>query len=131
MADDIILYDNVKFSDLLREIHTTSREKRTKIDDLITTMASFITNTSQASVIAPIISDYLDSGIKNDEQLVKLGQLVQRMKNKSTSDNIFSDEERDRLMKDIEDLNFESAEDVHSKPPDQQNELNRFLNSGG
>ena len=63
MFDDEI-FDGKKFSDLLKEIHTNSKRKEKQINSLIAQL--------------PLIKDYLDVGVKNDDALIKMAGIIQR-----------------------------------------------------
>ena len=61
-----------------------------------------------ATLIVPLIKEYLEIGVKNDEQLVKLATIIQRMQNSSTNsgDNpfIISEAEKTQLLSSIDKL---------------------------
>ena len=67
-----------------------------------------IKTANDAMVIVPMIKDYLDVGVRNDEQLIKLAAIVQRIvsSNTSTDENgggfALSDDERKQLMEEAE-----------------------------
>ena len=66
-----------------------------------------ISNVGDATVIVPMIKDYLEVSVKNDDALVKLAAVVQRLVTASTKDddgNEFglSEEERKRLLEEAE-----------------------------
>ena len=59
--------------------------------------------------LIPMIKEYLDINVKNDEQLVKLATVVQRLiaaENKGGSESEFglSDKEKEQLLKSIDDV---------------------------
>jgi hypothetical protein len=69
-----------------------------------------VKDTGSATVIAPMIKDYMDVGVKNDDQLVKLSAVLQRLINSNGSSNseqgggdfILTDEEKNQLLKNVE-----------------------------
>ena len=108
---DIELFKGKNLSDLFEEIYTNSKNKREQIKDLISSLSPLIEGIGDATLLVPLIKDYLDIGVKNDEQLVKLAQIVQRVssdKNNSNSDQDWWN------SGDIQDL-IKSAEVTDSK----------------
>ena len=64
-------------------------------------MHPLIKNISDATILVPLIKDYLDVGIKNDDMLVKMASIVQRAQTRSESegsDFSLSDDERKQLL---------------------------------
>jgi len=95
------IFDGKNFSDLLKEIHTNSKKKDKQINSLIAQLHPLIKNISDATILVPLIKDYLDVGIKNDDMLVKMASIVQRAMNRSESeggDFNLSDEEKKQLL---------------------------------
>lgn len=100
---DIELFDNVTFSDLMKDIYYNSKVKQKKIEDLIENLTPLMNNLSDVVLTAPIIKDYLDIGVKNDDHLLKLASVVQRYSsNASKSSNsdmlLLSEDEKLQLM---------------------------------
>ena len=73
------VFEGKTFSDLLKEIHKNSSDKKQQIELLISEVTSFMTDADTAVQIVPLIAQYLEVGVKNDEQLVKLAVVVQRL----------------------------------------------------
>tara|TARA_Y100001963_G_C6510110_1_gene321746 strand:- start:46 stop:450 length:405 start_codon:yes stop_codon:yes gene_type:complete len=98
------MFDGTNFEDLAKDIYENQKLKKTQIDLLIQELHSFIQTAEDALMIAPIIKEYFDVSVKNDEHLVKLASVVQRYVSKSkesnSDDNAFglSDKEKDELM---------------------------------
>ena len=100
---DIELFDNVTFSDLMKDIYYNSKVKQKNIEDLIENLTPLMNNLSDVVLTAPIIKDYLDIGVKNDDHLLKLASVVQRYSsNASKSGNsdmlLLSEDEKLQLM---------------------------------
>ena len=101
MSDEI--FKNKTFEDLAKDIYENQKLKKTQIDLLIQELHSFITTADDALVIAPIIKEYFDVSVKNDEHLVKLAAVIQRHLSKISSGEagsefILSDSEKEELM---------------------------------
>jgi len=110
---DFELYKGKKYSSVLKDIVINSDDKRNQIDILISDLRSVIKTANDAIVIVPLIKDYLDVGVRNDEQLVKLAAIVQRLisSNAQPGENqsgfALSDEERKQLMEEAEKITKE------------------------
>ena len=96
-----------KYSNLLKDVVINSEQKRDQIDILVSDLRSMIKTPNDAIVIVPLIKDYLDVGVRNDEQLVKLAAIVQRLvsnQNKGEEDGVggLSEEERQQLMEEAQ-----------------------------
>lgn len=105
---DFELYKSKKFSSLLKDVVINSEQKRTQIEILVTELRQMIKTPSDAMIIVPMIKDYLDVGVKNDEQLIKLAAIIQRILSAQTSADSnaggfsLSDEERKSLLAEAE-----------------------------
>jgi hypothetical protein len=106
MADmNLELFSGKTFSSLLQDIYKNSTDKKTQINKLISQLSPLVTNATEAAVIVPMIAEYLDVAVKNDEQLVKMAGIVQRLINAETTSNdgeLISASEREALMKQAE-----------------------------
>jgi hypothetical protein len=100
------IYKGKNFSGLCKDIVKNSENKKDQIDILISELRTLIKTVNDAIIVVPLIKDYYDIGIKNDEQLVKLAAVVQRLvaKGESTGEGssmILSDDERKQLMDEV------------------------------
>ena len=91
----------------MRDVYHNSKKKSRQIDTLIKSLEPMIKNVGDATVIVPLIKDYLEVSVKNDDALVKLAAVVQRLvssSNKEDDGNEFglSEEERKRLLEEAE-----------------------------
>jgi hypothetical protein len=72
------IFGNKSFSDLLKNIYDNSREKERQIKDLITSLKPLVADTQSALMVVPLIKEYLDVSVKNDDSLIKMAGIVQR-----------------------------------------------------
>jgi hypothetical protein len=97
------LFKGIKFSDLMSDVYHNSKKKDRQISQLISQLQPLIRNASDATVIVPLIKEYLEVGVKNDDHLVKLTAIAQRyISTKQTiqgNDSLLSDEEKEELLK--------------------------------
>jgi hypothetical protein len=76
---DIIVFKNKKFSDILKDIHDNSKEKENQISTLIQELRPMIKGVGEATIIVPLLAKYIEMGIKNDDNLIKLAGIIQRV----------------------------------------------------
>ena len=84
---EIELYDGQTYDELLKQIHENSNAKKIQIDTLINQLSKFVKNIDDATLLVPLLSDYLNISIKNDEQLIKLATIIQRFSKGTASSN--------------------------------------------
>jgi predicted type IV restriction endonuclease len=101
---DFEICDGKSFKDLCKDIITRSDSKKDQLDTLISDVRTLIKNANDAQVFLPRIKEFMDVGIKNDEQLVKLASVAQRLQSSqievSGGDTMgLSEEEKEELMK--------------------------------
>lgn len=106
MDTDFEIYKGKNFASLCKDIVKNSENKKDQIDILISELRTLIKTVNDAVIIVPLIKDYYDVGIKNDEQLVKLASIVQKLvaKGESTGEGnnmILSEDERKQLMEEV------------------------------
>jgi hypothetical protein len=108
MSADYELFKGTSFSDLMRDVYHNSKKKSRQIDTLIQELQPLVKNAGDATVIVPLIAEYLEVSVKNDDALVKLASIVQRLVSASSKGeddgNEFglSDEERKQLIQEAE-----------------------------
>ena len=74
-----VIFDNKTFSDLLKEIHTNQKKKGKQIGQLIAELRPLIQNLGDATVVVPLIKEYMEISVKNDDALLKMAAIVQRL----------------------------------------------------
>jgi hypothetical protein len=97
------LFKGTSFADLMSDVYHNSKKKDRQINQLIAQLQPLIKNASDATIIVPLIKEYLDVAVKNDDHLVKLTAIVQRyISTKQTisgADGLLSDEEKQQLLR--------------------------------
>ena len=115
MDNDIKIFGDKNFSDLSQEIYENNKLKKTQIDLLIQEVHGYIQGIEDIAIVGPIIKELMDVGIKNDDNLVKLATLYQRIMSKQPIDEgdvgLLSEEEKEQLMASLEDV----ADDLQKK----------------
>ena len=110
------LFGNKKFSDLLREIHVNQKDKEVQLRSLIEGLKPLITSPGEATMIVPLIKEYMELAIKNDDHLIKMASVVQRALNNKTngSDEWLTDEDKEMLFSTLQELDTK-IEDIEVK----------------
>ena len=72
------VFGKKKFSDILKEIYDNQKKKEQQITALIGELKPLINDIGDATLIVPLIKEYMELGIKNDEQLIKMATIIQR-----------------------------------------------------
>jgi len=106
-ALDNVVFGKKKFSDILSEIYDNQKTKQQQISGLISELKPLINDIGDATLIVPLIKEYMDIGVRNDEQLIKMATIVQRTLNNSSSEDALgiTDEEKAELMAELDKLN--------------------------
>jgi hypothetical protein len=102
----ITLFGKKTFADLLKEIHTNSSNKEKEIRNLIDNLKPFINSAGDAVIIVPLIKDYLDVSVKNDDLLIKMAGIVQRAmnSNQGSDELLLSDSDKEMLFQSMNEL---------------------------
>lgn len=98
---DAILFDGKTSSDIFKEIYQNSKKKDKQVNALIAELKPLIQNIGDAPVVVPLIKEYLEIGVKNDEHLIKMMAVIQRMNNNAASggsDSLLTDDELKQLQ---------------------------------
>jgi hypothetical protein len=103
---DSIVFGNKRFSDLLNEIYDNQTQKKQQISALISELKPLIQEIGDATLIVPLIKEYLEISVKNDEQLIKMATIVQRALQNINEDGELgiSEEEKQELLDEMERL---------------------------
>lgn len=108
MNTEYVIFDDKTFSDLLRDIYINSKKKETQINGLIDSLKPLIRNTADASMMVPLIKEYLEVSVKNDEHLVRLASIVQRLliavDKGDKDDGVLTDAERKQLLNEAQEI---------------------------
>ena len=104
---DNLIFGKKKFSDILSEIYDNQKKKEKQISGLISELKPLINDIGDATLIVPLIKEYMEIGVRNDEQLIKMATIVQRVINSSNSEDSLgiTEDEKNQLMEELEKLN--------------------------
>ena len=79
MAIDFEVFEGKSLSDVFKDIYDNSKRNKEQLEVLMKEVVGFIKDGDTAVQIIPMLKEYLEINVKNDEQLVKLATIVQRL----------------------------------------------------
>ena len=111
---DNIIFKKKKFSDILSEIYDNQKKKEAQITGLISELKPLINDIGDATLIVPLIKEYMEIGVRNDEQLIKMATIVQRALNNSSGEDSLgiTEEEKTQLLEELHKLNSNFEEKI-------------------
>ena len=111
MEKDFKIFDDKNFSDLSKEIYENSKLKKTQIDLLIQEVHGYIQGIEDIAIVGPVLKELFDVAVKNDDNLLKLATVIQRIMSKQQFDDsdisLLSDAEKEELINSLEDAAVE------------------------
>lgn len=124
MDNEFEIFKGKKFTDLCKDIYSNQESKKEQIEVLITELRPLIKKVEDAMIVVPLIKDYLNVSVANDEHLVKLAGIIQKI---MTSQNTNADgtpggmtaEEKKELWEEAEALRRASELIVNNKGDDE------------
>ncbi len=98
------VFGKKKFSDLLEEIYTNQKRKEEQISTLISELKPLIQDIGDATLVVPLLKEYLEISVKNDEQLIKMATIIQRsLQSEATDSEGFgmTEDEKQQLLNEV------------------------------
>jgi hypothetical protein len=103
---DSVVFGGKKFSDILEEIYNNQKKKDKQISALIAELKPLVQEIGDATLIVPLIKEYLEISVKNDEQLIKMATIIQRIISNNSegggSEFGISEEEKAQLLAELD-----------------------------
>ena len=136
MENDPEIYNGKTFSSLVRDIYNNSSNKKDQINQLIKDLRTMVKDVGSATVMAPMIKDYIDVSVRNDEQLIKLSAVLQRFINGTKSEEGggafgLSDKEKEQLLNNVREEIDEMAKHETEVDQDLEDLKNQVLDEDG
>ena len=109
MANDDEIFKGKSLSNLFEDIYKNTERNKTQLEVLMKEVTSFIKDGDTAVQIIPMLKEYLEINVKNDDQLVKMAAIVQRIiatEGKAGAEDEFglSEAEKEQLLNAVEDV---------------------------
>ena len=129
MSTEYELFKGKSLSSLFEDIYNNSKHNKHQLEGLVKEVTSFIKDGDMAVQLIPMIKEYLEINVRNDDQLVKMAGIVQRLisaENKAGSEDEFglSDEEKSQLLSNLED----SVKDIQEESDKIHNRIESINN---
>ena len=129
MANDYEIFEGKSLSNLFQDIYENTKTNKTQLEVLMKEVVGFIKDGDTAVQIIPMLKEYLEINVKNDDQLVKVAAIVQRIiaaesKGGSEDEYGLSDAEKEQLLGAIED----AATDLQSHSDEIEDDIKRIEN---
>ena len=129
MANEYEIFDGKSLSDLFKDIYDNTQTNKKQLEVLMQEVVGFIKDGDTAVQIIPMLKEYLEINVKNDDQLVKIAAIVQRIiaaEQRVSGDDIFglSEQEKEQLMEALDD----AAEDLQKHSDEISADIKRIEN---
>jgi len=127
MSTNFELFPGKDLGSLFKDIYDNQQHKKQRISELIAEIRKSIRHTSDMAVLAPVIKDLVDSSVRNDDSLIKMAAIAQRIvasSQKNEGDTGFlSDDEKEQLLHQLEETVHEVADVQDIKVDELTNEI--------
>jgi hypothetical protein len=135
MSTDFELFPGKSLSGLFKDIYDNQVNKKARISELIAEMKKVIRHAGDMATIGPIIKDLVDTSVRNDDSLIKMAAIAQRIigaQHKAEGDTGFlSDEEKEQLLREIEQTAKEVADEQDYRVDELTNEVEELKKKVG
>lgn len=108
-----VLFKDKTFSNLLEDIYKNANRKEKEIKALIDQLKPMIQEPGDAMMLVPLLKEYMELAIKNDDALIKMAGIVQRAMMNSGGDGdggILSDRDKELLFQEINSVGIKQIE---------------------
>jgi len=127
MSIEFELFPGKNLSGLFKDIYDNQQTKKLRISELIAEMKKVIRHSGDMAVIGPILKDLVDTSVRNDESLIKMAAIAQRMigaQNKTEGDSGFlSDTEKEQLLQQLDETISQVSNEQDIKVDELTNEI--------
>jgi|TARA_R110000824_G_scaffold266091_9_gene455115 hypothetical protein len=106
---DSLVFGKKSFSDILEEIYQNQKKRDAQVVALISELKPLVQEIGDATLIVPLIKEYMEIGVKNDDALIKMATIVQRvLQNEGDGDALgITDEEKQQLLAEMDKLQLD------------------------
>tara|TARA_Y100000361_G_scaffold148684_1_gene161883 strand:+ start:983 stop:1372 length:390 start_codon:yes stop_codon:yes gene_type:complete len=121
------IFEGKTFEDLTKDIYDNQKNKKLQLDLLIQEIHGMIQTLDDAVLVAPLIKELFEVAVKNDEHLVKLASVYQRILAKSSSGGeesmLLTDSEKEDLINALQD----DISDIEKRSNQVSNQTDKIL----
>ena len=108
MSNDFEIFPGKSLSGLFEDIYNNQINKKRNISEVIAELRKLVKSPNDMRYIGPLIKDLIDTSVRNDESLLKLATIAQRIMIAGTKSDgeagYLSDAEREQLLSQIDDV---------------------------
>ena len=127
MSTEFELFPGKSLGGLFKDIYDNQQHKKQRISELIAEMRKLVRHSQDMMAMGPIIRDLIDSSVRNDDALIKMAAIAQRIignNQKSEGDSGFlSNDEKEQLLKELDQTISEVSNEHDIKLDDITNEV--------
>lgn len=132
MSTDFELFKGKNLSDLFKDIYSNQVTKKKKISEQIDFVRSMIKTGGDLSAVGNILTDLIESSIKNDDQLIRLASVVQKLvtaeKKTENGGVLLTEDEKKQLLISVDEI-FEESKKIENQLYNSKMEINtKFKN---
>lgn len=111
------LFNGKTLGNIFEDIYKNCNNTKTQISGLINQLKPFVKTTDSALIIVPLIKEYIEISVRNDEHLIKLTEVVQRMLKERISGEggMLTEDELHQLWESVDDLDKKEKKDNEYK----------------
>tara|TARA_R110000850_G_scaffold164711_3_gene289703 strand:- start:672 stop:1067 length:396 start_codon:yes stop_codon:yes gene_type:complete len=131
MSNDFEIFPGKSPSGLFEDIYNNQINKKRNISEVIAELRKLVKSPNDMRYIGPLIKDLIDTSVRNDESLLKLATIAQRIMIAGTKndgeDGFLSEAEREQLLSQIDDVatEVERLDDMQSEIEDVKQKLKK------
>lgn len=108
-----VLFKDKTFSNLLEDIYKNATRKEKEIRALIDQLKPMIQEPGDAMMLVPLLKEYMEIAVKNDDALIKMAGIVQRAMSATPSDSdggMLSDKDKELLFQEINSISIKQID---------------------
>ena len=121
------LFPGKPLSALFKDIYDNQQNKKARISELIADMRKIIRHAGDMAIIGPIIKDLVDTSVKNDDALIKMAAIAQRLiasdKKVDGDTGFLTDKEKLQLLEELENTVHNQTKKTEDKIDDLEFEV--------
>tara|TARA_B100000287_G_C20129169_1_gene581535 strand:+ start:168 stop:575 length:408 start_codon:yes stop_codon:yes gene_type:complete len=131
--NNLEIFEGKTFQDLTKDIYENQKNKKLQLDLLIQEIHGMIQTMDDAVLVAPLIREFMEVAVKNDEHLVKLAGVLQRIMNKSQGESdesmLLSESEKEELLNNLQDITNDISSKVENKKVDDLKKSKKWVSN--
>lgn len=110
-----VIFKDKTFSNLLEDIYKNATRKEKEIKSLIDQLKPMIQEPGDAMMLVPLLKEYMEIAVKNDDALIKMAGIVQRAMSNTQGDGdggILSDRDKELLFQEISGIKIDEPKQL-------------------